>query len=271
MTTEKACARSSGRSSPRTSRSGTTCSRPARSSRFAAASAGWSSTRTRWPPVLLHRLRPRAGDRGRGGGGRGAQARRRRPPRGRPRPSQRRVRGARGRPLAGQGLSDSLTDYCLEIAKQWGVALGVRGDHSRQQPDDRRAPGPRVRGEEQAGRGARGGHGADTEADARLRSSPAPSRSRRTGTRPRRCRSPCSSRDRSRSRSRSRRASLSFSTALSGRRRSSCRTRSSSRRTGSGGPRTARSTRRARRPPRRTSSRGVPISSSGCTVRGASA
>ena len=26
-------------------------------------------------------------------------------------------------PWQSQGLSDSLTDYCLEIAEQWGVAL----------------------------------------------------------------------------------------------------------------------------------------------------
>ena len=51
-------------------------------------------------PLLLHRLRPRAGHRGRGGGGRAAEADRRGPAGGRRRPRRRRIRRDRRRPLA---------------------------------------------------------------------------------------------------------------------------------------------------------------------------
>ena len=51
-------------------------------------------------PLLLHRLRPRVGHRGRGGGGRAAEADRRGPAGGRRRPRRRRIRRDRRRPLA---------------------------------------------------------------------------------------------------------------------------------------------------------------------------
>ena len=104
VTTETVCTRRCGRSSPRTSRSGTRCSRPARSSRSTCASAAWSSTPTRWPPASASstttaswrswRRSRRTGERKLAGVGRLVAD---------PDHARCRVRGAGGGSLAGQG------------------------------------------------------------------------------------------------------------------------------------------------------------------------